>query len=195
MLQRKKPLFRRLLAFAWARNCLRIHHRSVQLKRDQANPERYQFTRNLKIFDGIRAVSVIYLCYGMTYMMAEYGIIQNPQYVEYVRKEFWFVFVTGGFYSVSILFFISGFLLTYSMLSTEFTAASVGKYYAKRIFKLMPYNIFILMFANFFAPTVGSGPHYANIEKALAGCTNYWWTNVLYINNIYPTNYEDKCLP
>lgn len=96
---------------------------------------------------------------------------------------------------MSILFFVSGFLLTYSLLSTEFDGKAVGTYYAKRIFKLMPYNIFVLMFANYFAPTVGTGPHYINIEKALAGCKTYWWTNVLYINNIYPANYDDKCLP
>lgn len=26
-------------------------------------------------------------------------------------------------------------------------------------------------------------------------CNTMWWTNLLYINNLYPTNYLDQCVP
>lgn len=151
----------------------------------------------MKIFDGIKGVSVIYVCYGLTYVMAEYGIVQNPQYIDSTKQKFWFTFVTGGFFAVSILFFVSGFLLTFSLLNVEepMSGKEVGLYYAKRLFKLLPFNVFALMFAMYFAPQLGDGPYYAKIEQALEPCKTYWWTNVLYINNFYPANYADKCMP
>lgn len=24
---------------------------------------------------------------------------------------------------------------------------------------------------------------------------SYWWTNLIWINNLYPVNFDDKCLP
>lgn len=174
-----------------------MHQRAVQLRRDQVKPERYQFTRNLKIFDGLRAVSIIYICYGFTYLMAEYGIIQNPQYINTTRKDFWFTFVTGGFFSVSVMIFISGFLLTYSVSTADqpMSGKSILLYYAKRLLKLMPFNAFVILFGTYFLPTQGNGPYYAKIEEAFKPCQTYWWTNVIYINNFYPVKYDDKCLP
>jgi peptidoglycan/LPS O-acetylase OafA/YrhL len=185
------------LAFSWARNVLKAHTRAVQLRRDQTKPDRYQFTRNLKIFDGVRATSLIYICWCLTYLMAEYGVIQNPQYIDETKGKFWFTFVTGGFFSVSIMMFVTGFLFTYSFLSEQecMSPKKVGLYYAKRVFKIMPFNIFAILFTVYFIPTLGNGPFYAQIIKAVEPCHKYWWTNVIYINNFYPANYEDKCLP
>lgn len=58
----------------------------------------------------------------------------------------------------------------------------------------MPYNIFNLFFAMYVMPYMGKGPLWNNYEKLVETCNTYWWTNILYINNLYPLNYDDKCL-
>jgi hypothetical protein len=45
---------------------------------------------------------------------------------------------------------------------------------------------------------LGAGPVWNNYqEKVMLPCKNYWWTNVLYINNIVPANgsFDEKCMP
>jgi hypothetical protein len=44
-------------------------------------------------------------------------------------------------------------------------------------------------------PLVGSGPIWMNYQTMLAPCNSNWWTNMVYINNVYPREYDDKCLP
>jgi len=44
-------------------------------------------------------------------------------------------------------------------------------------------------------PLLGTGPIWNKFDTSVAGCNNYWWTNLIWINNIYPRNFEDKCLP
>ena len=42
---------------------------------------------------------------------------------------------------------------------------------------------------------VGSGPIWENFDKAIEPCNKLWWTNILWINNLYPSAHDDKCLP
>ena len=70
------------------------------------------------------------------------------------------------------------------------------KYYFRKIFRYVPLNIVALLTVNCFLPYVGSGPIWNYYDQLVAGCGNYnWLTNVLWINNLYPKNYDDKCLP
>lgn len=47
----------------------------------------------------------------------------------------------------------------------------------------------------FLIPQLGGGPIWNKFETATAGCKQNWWTNLLWINNLYPVNFDDKCLP
>jgi hypothetical protein len=59
----------------------------------------------------------------------------------------------------------------------------------------MPLNIVALLAVTDFLPYFGSGPIWNFFKKLIAGCDGNWWTNVLWINNLYPSKYDDKCLP
>jgi len=44
-------------------------------------------------------------------------------------------------------------------------------------------------------PYGGFGPVWNSYETMVKPCESYWWTNVLWINNVYPQEFNDKCLP
>lgn len=87
-----------------------------------------------------------------------------------------------------------------------FTASKLTTYLVKKFFRYMPLNIVAMLSTIFILPYVGSGPVWNNFASVVYPCTSHspadptrkqgmWWTNVLWINNLYPVNYDDKCLP
>ena len=46
--------------------------------------------------------------------------------------------------------------------------------------------MFVLLFWNKLTVFLGEGPNWLNYQSDEA-CDKYWWTNLLYINNFYPT--------
>lgn len=44
-------------------------------------------------------------------------------------------------------------------------------------------------------PLIGSGPIWTHFAELVHPCKSVWWTNMIWISNIYPAAYEDKCLP
>lgn len=54
------------------------------------------------------------------------------------------------------------------------------------------------IFALYIVPLLGAGPVWNNYEElVMKPCKEYWWTNLLYVNNIVPSNgsFDDKCMP
>ena len=45
-------------------------------------------------------------------------------------------------------------------------------------------------------PLVGKGPIWSAIsaKKLANNCKDYWWTNVLYVNNFYPAKLEKEVI-
>jgi hypothetical protein len=58
----------------------------------------------------------------------------------------------------------------------------------------MPFNAFIVAFGIFVMPTIGYGPIWNDYNKVVNPCYTYWWTNLAFINNFYPTNFDEKCM-
>ena len=44
-------------------------------------------------------------------------------------------------------------------------------------------------------PFAGSGPVYYEVinDIFLTNCASYWWTNILFINNFYPWEFNKVC--
>ena len=57
------------------------------------------------------------------------------------------------------------------------------------IFRLTPSYAYLLFLSTYIGPILGSGPNwYLNGPDSpqSENCISYWWTNLLYINNLYP---------
>jgi peptidoglycan/LPS O-acetylase OafA/YrhL len=76
-----------------------------------------------------------------------------------------------------------------------FSPSNLAKYYFRKIFRYMPLNIVALLTVTSYLPTIGSGPIWNYYDKLVGGCDRNMWTNILWINNLYPSEYDDKCLP
>lgn len=72
---------------------------------------------------------------------------------------------------------------------------NVSRFIGKRLVRYAPFNIFTLLFAIYIVPYQGLGPLWINYVNYIKPCNTLWWTNLIYINNFYPANYDEKCMP
>ena len=146
--------------------------------------------------NGIRVISMFWVILGHTYLWGlDYGVTANvEEAVETVPERFFFQPVNNAFLSVDTFFVLSGLLLSY--LSIREMERRKGKFpfvffYVHRVLRLSPAYYFAVFFSFKVLPYIGSGPlwHLADVAR----CEKYWWTNILYINNFYPTTFSDQC--
>ena len=71
-------------------------------------------------------------------------------------------------------------------------------YYLHRYLRLTPTYAFVLFFIWFLMMHLADGPTYHTAAWEGSGgynsCASYWWTNLLYINNLYPWKMNDECI-
>ena len=107
--------------------------------------------------------------------------------------------ICNGFFSVDIFFFLSGLLVAY--LSVRELKRKNGRfpflsYYFHRYLRLTPTYAFILFFIWLLMMHLADGPmyHFVGLSN-YHNCKNYWWTNLFYVNNLYPWRNEEECIP
>ena len=64
------------------------------------------------------------------------------------------------------------------------------KYYFHRFWRLTPTYMFVLLFYMKLRGFLGEGPMWFTWQSTTL-CDKYWWTNLLYINNFYPKDWND----
>ena len=147
--------------------------------------------------NGMRVIGMFWIILGHTFMWGlTFGGTANAREVaDKYFKRFSFQVIMNGFFSVDVFFVLSGLLMSY--LSIKEMERRHGKFpllffYVSRFLRLSPAYYFVL-FLNFkILPYVGSGPVWF-LGGAVHHCEQYWWTNILYVNNFYPTVYSDQC--
>lgn len=63
---------------------------------------------------------------------------------------------------------------------------TAGKWHIS-VCRLTPALMFVILFVVNLEPFIDKGPLW-ELHNELQACDEYWWTNLLYINNFYPTN-------
>jgi hypothetical protein len=59
----------------------------------------------------------------------------------------------------------------------------------------MPLNITALLALVYILPYMGSGPIWNDFHTLVDPCKDNWWTNLLWVSNFYPAEYDKRCLP
>ncbi|XP_033118021.1 nose resistant to fluoxetine protein 6-like [Anneissia japonica] len=160
---------------------------------------------SLGALNGIRVLSLWWVILGHTYIFPE-TLFSNPTIIVDILSRFTFQAVGNATFSVDSFFFLSGLLVTY--LTLKYLRNNNGKlnwvmFYVHRYLRLTPVYMLVIFFFATLTPYLATGPIYSivfdpnpapGIENQLTYCQDYWWTNLLYINNLYPSSLQTECL-
>eukprot|EP00049_Salpingoeca_infusionum_P016789 m.348436 g.348436 ORF g.348436 m.348436 type:complete len:938 (+) comp16147_c0_seq42:3069-5882(+) len=146
--------------------------------------------QSIHSLDGIRVLSMMWVVLGHTYLWAEFAPISNIAEAINMFTMFSFQPIANGFYSVDSFLFLSGFLVSLTLLSQlkkrkgKFPALG---YVFHRLIRLTPtVAVFLLMWINL-QRHLGNGPLWSFMSGPPPGCAdNQWWPIITYINNFYP---------
>ena len=146
--------------------------------------------------NGIRVISMFWVIFGHTLVWElAYDVIANAkEVIDTIPKQFLYQLLDNATFSVDDIFLLSGLLISYLTIKEMERCKGnfpFALFYLHRLLRLSPAYYFILMFSFKILPYVGSGP--LLFIPDVAHCEKYWWTNVLYVNNFYPTTFSDQC--
>jgi hypothetical protein len=144
----------------------------------------------------------LWLLHGVSNFMSHYSILQNPaQANDYLHSWQFKVGTCSSLFAMPCLFMLSGMTNTLSFLQAKdeqmFQPKRVLNYYVKKLTRYWLLVAVNLLVALYVIPVFGSGPIWENYAKLTSSCEQYWWTNLVYVNNFVPSggDFEDKCLP
>ncbi|XP_046851202.1 nose resistant to fluoxetine protein 6-like isoform X4 [Xenia sp. Carnegie-2017] len=153
----------------------------------------------IKCINGIRVISITWVILGHLFMVFALnplsdnraGVIEDSQRLSAMP-------VINGYYSVDSFFFLSGLLVAYTCFRKLQKSGGITKFnwflfYFHRFWRLTPTLMAVILISIQLKRFLAEGPlWYTQYEDKL--CKEYWWTNLLYINNFYPTKIEDECV-
>ncbi|XP_071955723.1 nose resistant to fluoxetine protein 6-like [Antedon mediterranea] len=164
-----------------------------------------QGEQSLGALNGIRVISLWWVMLGHTYIFS-LTLVSNLTKILEVVGRFSFQAVGNATFSVDSFFFLSGLLITY--LTLKYLQNHGGKlnwvmFYVHRYLRLTPVYMMVIFIFTTLAPHFANGPLYQSVfdpnaapgeESQVSYCQKYWWTNLLYINNLYPSNNLEECV-
>ncbi len=147
--------------------------------------------------NGIRVISMSWVILGHTYAFAiSFTSVDNPVTIISAASRLSFQVIGSAYFSVDSFFFLSGVLVAYLTLRETKKKGRFPflHYYAHRYLRITPTYAFVLFFATYLGDHLVTGPFMSLFNPIKDSCTKYWWTNLLYINNLYPWKLGDQCL-
>ena len=155
--------------------------------------------QSLAVLNGVRVLSIGWIVIGHSFSFVLLTPTINFANIRNMFEGTLFGLIPAGAFAVDTFFFLSGllscYLLTIKMYpkkgSTNFFLVYFHRYY-RLIFPLM----FVQGVAVCLARYLGDGPIYRQSWDSLGGepCKKYWWSNLLFINNLIPWKMNDECL-
>ncbi|GFY71975.1 nose resistant to fluoxetine protein 6 [Trichonephila inaurata madagascariensis] len=142
---------------------------------------------------GIRFFSMAWVILGHTYIHNT-NIIGNYMDLLHSIDNLPFQTVTQGTFSVDSFFLISGFLLCYLFLEeSDKRNGKINLFVLclHRFVRLTPVYMLLIAFNTLVFKYTGSGPFWGD-DSDIGSCKQYWWWNLLYINNFLPL--ESMCI-
>jgi len=102
----------------------------------------------------------------------------------------------GGFFGFDTLFLLSGIIVGYTFLEGMFSQhkISVGQYILTRILTILAPYIFIMFLTWGLVGYLADGPNWHTIDTMYDDCKDFWWANLMFINNFIPNLELSDCL-
>ena len=178
---------------AWLRCFSLVKNYDQWLSRREDNP--------LSCLDGVRVVSMLMVIHGHTLLIGIYGMYTNvfsalyppDGLVSTARGQS----LPSDEFAVDSFFWLSGLLATRALV--KYAQGRGWKWipqsYLFRYLRLTPLYFFVLLFWWKALRVVGLGPLWLNQRGGYRRCKRYWWTNMLYVNNLVPfkDTFTEQC--
>ena len=153
--------------------------------------------QHLRIFDGMRCFSALYVVFGHVCIYPLMFGARNATELIFTSKKWYFAIVTSAYYAVDVFFYMSGFFFVFSIQKylnrkiNKFKIVIIG--IMLRIFRLLPFMLIAVFGFTYLLPFFSNGPKYSGVIFATKGCLKNYWDTLLFINNLidYPLTIED----
>lgn len=183
----RKSFGRKLLA------CFSLYNTLTVLFSTKRSPS----MKSLAVLDVLRVVSMWWIV--STHTCAQL-VMQIPIDLTDILKSLKtvdFVILENAFLGVDTFFFLSAFIASYGLLQNikYIRTFSYPKYVVMRYLRMTPSYMMVMFFYFYVFPLTGHGPLWYNVYERFSFCSKYWWTHLLYINNIYPARMDEECMP
>ena len=160
----------------------------------------------IRCINGIRVLSMFWVIGAHTnlWFFVTFTLDNIGSVITDTATQFSYQVILNGFFAVDSFFFLSGLLVSYltmrEMSRRKERGAKLANifpfvtYYLHRILRLTPAYAVVVLIVWQLLPSLGDGPIFSQVVVPGSKlCDQYWWTNLLYINNFYPTNFTDIC--
>ena len=153
----------------------------------------------LAFLNGIVAITVWWVILGDVFMNCIFlAATSNFNTTLESLTEFGYSIVYGYIYTSDVLFWVIGVIFTYQCIIDH---SEKSFPYSCGIFQIYIHNylwitsvfIFCTLFSWSLQEYIGSGPVWLNIKDLIGNCSDYWWTNLIYLSNIIP-GVENICI-
>ena len=165
-----------------------------------------QPSSTISSLNGIRVLSMfwIVLCHVHVWYTT-FKPLRNQAILEQdVFPRLWYQAILNGYFFVDSFFLLSGTLAAYNNLramdrrKNNWCRFPILNYYVHRYLRLTMVYAFVVLFRHLVIH-LSDGPIaiYLSTDpenQYYKNCDDYWWTNLLYINNIYPWRMRDQCM-
>ena len=154
--------------------------------------------------NGIRVISMCWIILGHISLFAFLYTDNITSYVANSVSHVSYRGVSESVLAVDSFFCMSGLLVTYLTLRKMEKRRGKSKfpallYYLHRVLRLTPVYAFVLFSYWFLTVHLSDGPLWRSIigrgSDFYQSCEKYWWSNLLYINNLYPQRHLEICMP
>ena len=153
----------------------------------------------LDVLHALRVLSMLWIIYGhVCQFRLTVSPLKNFYEIYDKMKEWRYAFVYGAEFSVDSFFYMSGLLMAYLFLSAlqtkqTMTAREMLMLYSHRLYRIVPAYAFILFLLWTGLRYLGSGPLWFQQGYLNTPCEDYWWTNLLFVNNLVPAGDGNMC--
>ncbi|EGG18275.1 hypothetical protein DFA_03769 [Cavenderia fasciculata] len=151
--------------------------------------------KHFDVLDGIRFFGTCWVVIGHNILFnINFGYDNLQTVLVNIVPTVPFQLISAAEFAVDTFFMLSGFLVCNSLLQQLEKATYIDgpkykfwlKYIVHRYIRLSPLYFFMLFFFWKLSPQIGSGPWWFGYYSVASSCENSWWSNLLYINTLYP---------
>jgi peptidoglycan/LPS O-acetylase OafA/YrhL len=153
---------------------------------------------SLEVLNAVRVMSIGWVVLGHTCLIYfSMPALSNVLEAADILTQSKYLLVYGALYAVDTFFWLSGFLMSYLFIIEVEKSVSAGKLvmvYVHRFLRITPVYMFVLCFFWSMQKYIGNGPLWVDLGSINDDCDDYWYANLIYLNNFIPDWEVSTCL-